>query len=251
MQDERYEALELIGSGAYGDVYKGRKRGGSGEICALKYISSFRTKKEMNDVRNEILIMKKVNHPNIIKLLDSYDIPGYVRRAVLSTYAILFTFTRHVVLIRHIVHIYTPCLSTYAILSTFTRHIVHIYKPYCPHLHAILSTFTRHIVHIYTPCCPLYTMLLVNESLVSQLLKLCHPEIHARNAKANHNLQLQANSTNTPHIIKTFNIGSRHVVHKCMSCSPFYVGHVVDKFTPYCRQMHAILSYTRHTHRPK
>ncbi|XP_046382064.2 serine/threonine-protein kinase 36-like isoform X1 [Haliotis rufescens] len=78
MQDERYETLEQIGSGAYGDVYKGRKRGGSGEICALKYISSYRSKKEMNDVRNEILIMQKVNHPHIIKLLDSYEIPGYL-----------------------------------------------------------------------------------------------------------------------------------------------------------------------------
>ena len=73
-----YERLQFLGEGAFGSVYKvKRKNAGTREIIrALKEIS----KESMNvnednkeEVRNEIEVLKNIDHPNIMKIFEFFE----------------------------------------------------------------------------------------------------------------------------------------------------------------------------------
>ncbi|XP_046382065.2 serine/threonine-protein kinase 36-like [Haliotis rufescens] len=76
IQDDRYVVSELLGEGSYGVVFKGKRKDGTGQVCALKYIKTS-NKDEVNDFLHETNIMEKLNHPNIILFLEKYEIPNY------------------------------------------------------------------------------------------------------------------------------------------------------------------------------
>eukprot|EP00041_Stephanoeca_diplocostata_P017944 m.371575 g.371575 ORF g.371575 m.371575 type:complete len:1373 (+) comp20868_c0_seq1:275-4393(+) len=68
-----FVTMELIGSGSFGKVFKGRRRG-TAEIVALKFISKrSRSAKELKILRQEIDIMRNLRHPNIIHMLDTFE----------------------------------------------------------------------------------------------------------------------------------------------------------------------------------
>ncbi|XP_010868724.2 serine/threonine-protein kinase 36 isoform X2 [Esox lucius] len=68
-----YHVLEMIGEGSFGRVYKGRKKF-SGLVVALKFIPKVgRSEKELRSLKREIDIMKGLQHPNIVLLLDSFE----------------------------------------------------------------------------------------------------------------------------------------------------------------------------------
>ncbi|GAM18589.1 hypothetical protein SAMD00019534_017640 [Acytostelium subglobosum LB1] len=68
-----YHVMELIGEGSYGRVYKCRKKYTS-LIYAIKCISkSGKQEKDIKSLRQEIDILKKLSHPNIIQLVDSFE----------------------------------------------------------------------------------------------------------------------------------------------------------------------------------
>ncbi|EDQ85307.1 uncharacterized protein MONBRDRAFT_29411 [Monosiga brevicollis MX1] len=68
---ENYHVLELVGTGSFGKVYKGRRRGGL-ELVALKFISiRGRNDRELALLQDEIEIMKTLDHPHIIKLHEA------------------------------------------------------------------------------------------------------------------------------------------------------------------------------------
>jgi fused len=70
---DQYHVLHPIGEGSFGKVYKGRRKG-SGQIVALKFITKRgKSEKEMNNLRQEIEILKGLYHENIILLLDSFE----------------------------------------------------------------------------------------------------------------------------------------------------------------------------------
>lgn len=76
---ENYHILHQIGEGSFGKVFKGRRKH-SGQIVALKFItkrfnSKYRGKseKELVNLRQEIEILKRLKHENIIRLLDSFE----------------------------------------------------------------------------------------------------------------------------------------------------------------------------------
>ena len=73
-----YQKIEFLGKGAYGSVYKViRKNSGAREIIrALKEIS----KESMNvneeneeEIRNEIEVLKNIDHPNIMKIFEFFE----------------------------------------------------------------------------------------------------------------------------------------------------------------------------------
>ncbi|XP_067669188.1 aurora kinase C-like [Haliotis asinina] len=76
IQDDRYDVSELLGEGSFGVVFKGKRKDGTGEVCALKYIITS-NKDEVNDFLHETNIMEKLNHPNIIRFFEKYEIPHY------------------------------------------------------------------------------------------------------------------------------------------------------------------------------
>ena len=70
---EKYCVLEMIGEGSFGRVYKGRRRY-TGQIVALKFISKRgKSKKATRNLRSEIEILRKLNHENIILMLDAFE----------------------------------------------------------------------------------------------------------------------------------------------------------------------------------
>jgi len=69
-----YEVLEMIGSGGYGEVKKVRHKQLE-VIRALKIIkkSRYKSAAELKLIKNEIAIMKVVDHPNIVKLFEFFE----------------------------------------------------------------------------------------------------------------------------------------------------------------------------------
>ena len=66
-----YDILKQIGKGAYGKVFKVKNKT-TGEIRACKQL----VKHDISNIvkfQREITILKKADHPNIIKLYDVYE----------------------------------------------------------------------------------------------------------------------------------------------------------------------------------
>lgn len=68
IQNYRY-SNEYIGFGSFSRVYKGNNIK-TGEPVAIKEINLARVNCDMNRVKSEIEVLKKLNHPNIVKLYD-------------------------------------------------------------------------------------------------------------------------------------------------------------------------------------
>ncbi|XP_054611327.1 serine/threonine-protein kinase 36 isoform X2 [Dunckerocampus dactyliophorus] len=68
-----YHVLELVGEGSFGRVHKGMKRF-TGQVVALKFMPKRgRSNKELQSLKKEIDIMTNLQHPNIVKLFDSFE----------------------------------------------------------------------------------------------------------------------------------------------------------------------------------
>lgn len=70
----RFELLKTLGEGSYGKV-KLAKEKTTGELVAIKYIKKLKIndETEINRIRREIKIMSKLNHPNIINVLEVFE----------------------------------------------------------------------------------------------------------------------------------------------------------------------------------
>ena len=72
-----YEKIQFLGEGSYGSVYKvKRKNTGTREIIrAMKEISKklCRTKENEDELRNEIEVLKNLDHPNIVKIFEFFE----------------------------------------------------------------------------------------------------------------------------------------------------------------------------------
>ena len=70
---ENYIALEMIGEGAFGKVYKGQRKC-TNQIVAIKQIvKQGKSEKDLKNLRQEIDISRRLYHENIIQLLDSFE----------------------------------------------------------------------------------------------------------------------------------------------------------------------------------
>ncbi|XP_068647491.1 serine/threonine-protein kinase TIO-like isoform X2 [Aristolochia californica] len=70
---ENYHVIELVGEGSFGKVYKGRRKY-TGQIVALKFILKHgKSEKDIHNLRQEIEILKKLKHENIIEMLDAFE----------------------------------------------------------------------------------------------------------------------------------------------------------------------------------
>jgi len=69
-----YEVLEIIGQGGFG-VVKKVKHKQLDVIRALKIIrkSKYKSSAELKTIKNEIALMKMVDHPNIVKLFEFFE----------------------------------------------------------------------------------------------------------------------------------------------------------------------------------
>ncbi|XP_061608023.1 serine/threonine-protein kinase 36 isoform X2 [Phyllopteryx taeniolatus] len=68
-----YHVLELVGEGSFGRVHKGMTKF-TGQVVALKFMPKMaRSNKELQSLKKEIEIMSNLQHPNIVKLFDSFE----------------------------------------------------------------------------------------------------------------------------------------------------------------------------------
>jgi calcium-dependent protein kinase len=69
-----FESIEVIGVGAYGKVVKARHKT-TGMMVAIKHVDKDAMERmELEEqLINEIRIMKALNHPNILKLLNCFE----------------------------------------------------------------------------------------------------------------------------------------------------------------------------------
>jgi len=63
---------KVLGEGSFGRVLKGVLRSDSRVHRAIKQISKKQIK-ELKCLANELTLMKKIDHPNIIKLLETFE----------------------------------------------------------------------------------------------------------------------------------------------------------------------------------
>ncbi|KAG2508775.1 hypothetical protein JM18_009101 [Phytophthora kernoviae] len=73
---ENYHILERIGEGSFGKVYRGRRKY-SGHIVALKFVTKRgKSARDLDNLRQEINILRRLNHCNIIAMMDSFETEG-------------------------------------------------------------------------------------------------------------------------------------------------------------------------------
>ena len=70
---ENYHVLQQVGEGSFGKVYKGRRKY-CGQVVALKFIpKGGRSQKELKVLRQEIEILRTLQHENIVLMLDYFE----------------------------------------------------------------------------------------------------------------------------------------------------------------------------------
>jgi len=75
MESSAYEVLERVGEGSFGRVHRGRRRF-TGQIVALKFVAKAgKTPAELAALRSEVAILRRLDHPNIVLLLDFFETP--------------------------------------------------------------------------------------------------------------------------------------------------------------------------------
>eukprot|EP00438_Fugacium_kawagutii_P013314 Skav206494 [mRNA] locus=scaffold1128:161834:163927:+ [translate_table: standard] len=70
LENMEYRVLQMVGEGCFGKVFKGRRKQ-TGKIVAMKFISKRgKPEKDQENLRREIGILQRLDHENIILLLD-------------------------------------------------------------------------------------------------------------------------------------------------------------------------------------
>lgn len=84
LEDKYYLQKVKLGEGSFGTVWRGVDRG-TGQDVAIKQLDKAampRRGVRQQDIEREIAVMKAVSHPNITKLLDSFDNPASIYLAL-------------------------------------------------------------------------------------------------------------------------------------------------------------------------
>ena len=92
---KKYKIINVLGNGSYGKVYKAMNL----ITQNLVAIKSVKKKKDNSvegiDIKNEIDVLKKLNHPNIVKIYEFYDIKdNYYLITELCKYGDLYNYIK-------------------------------------------------------------------------------------------------------------------------------------------------------------
>lgn len=70
---DNYHILDQLGEGMFGRVFKARRKQ-STQIVAMKFISKQnKSVSDLDNLKKEIHIIKQVNHPNIIRMIETFE----------------------------------------------------------------------------------------------------------------------------------------------------------------------------------
>lgn len=73
-----YEFKQVLGSGNFGIVKLGISKLGNKQKVAIKSVLKERVKEDLQNLQRELMILKSVDHPNIIKLYEVFEDEKYI-----------------------------------------------------------------------------------------------------------------------------------------------------------------------------
>ena len=68
-----YKFIKVIGTGHFGTVRTAHQKDDPENICSVKSILKEAIKKDIKHLEEELFIMKSLDHPNIIKLFETWE----------------------------------------------------------------------------------------------------------------------------------------------------------------------------------
>lgn len=71
--EEKYSLKELLGTGAFSEVRLAERKDVPGEMYAVKIIDKKALKGKEDSLENEIKVLRRLTHPNIVQLLETYE----------------------------------------------------------------------------------------------------------------------------------------------------------------------------------
>ena len=92
---KKYKVLNVLGNGSYGKVYKAQNIITENLVAIKSIIKKKDNQLEDIDIKNEIDVLKKLSHPNIVKIYEFYDIKdNYYLITELCKYGELFKYIK-------------------------------------------------------------------------------------------------------------------------------------------------------------
>ncbi|XP_055712372.1 calcium/calmodulin-dependent protein kinase type 1 isoform X2 [Phlebotomus papatasi] len=71
--EDKYIMMELLGTGAFSEVRLAESRETPGQLFAVKIIDKKGLKGKEDSLENEIKVLRRLSHPNIVQLLETYE----------------------------------------------------------------------------------------------------------------------------------------------------------------------------------
>lgn len=71
--DEKYMLKELLGTGAFSEVRLAESKDRPGQMYAVKIIDKKALKGKEDSLENEIKVLRRLKHPNIVQLLETFE----------------------------------------------------------------------------------------------------------------------------------------------------------------------------------
>ena len=63
----------VIGTGAFGTVYKTYRRKDKNSLVAIKVLDKYKLRDQIGQIVNEVSVLNQIDHPNIVKYFETYD----------------------------------------------------------------------------------------------------------------------------------------------------------------------------------
>uniref|UniRef100_A0A224XSU3 Calcium/calmodulin-dependent protein kinase type 1 n=1 Tax=Panstrongylus lignarius TaxID=156445 RepID=A0A224XSU3_9HEMI len=71
--EDKYNLKELLGTGAFSEVRLAERKDKPGEMYAVKMIDKKALKGKEDSLENEIKVLRRLTHPNIVQLLETFE----------------------------------------------------------------------------------------------------------------------------------------------------------------------------------
>lgn len=135
---ENYHVVELVGEGSFGKVYKGRRKY-TGQTVALKFILKHgKSDKDIENLCQEIEILRNLKHENIIEMLDAFENP--------QEFCVVTEFAQGFGILRKLIEI-----GSSKIESNFYHHSIALLRLYPQVSSALTKMFGRICSNLWSP----------------------------------------------------------------------------------------------------
>lgn len=71
--EDKYDLRDVLGTGAFSQVVLGESKERRGELCAIKCIDKKALRGKEDSLDNEIKVLRKLRHSNIVRLLETFE----------------------------------------------------------------------------------------------------------------------------------------------------------------------------------